>query len=239
MQRCLLFVLGLVLGCSGTGHDGAGASAGATQMLAGASGSGGAAAGSTGAGGVVSTGGQGQSGATTTGGVAGAPGSAGGTGGTPVLTPALLFPLAVGNKWTFSGPPLKGCASGQFEESFTAYELHGGRMAYESVDTCQPNAPVWLSEQDGAIAQFSGTDWAVSLAPPVEEGAEWDSGGVRFGWHAVPTVTVPAGTFDNCWKRALVLYPDSFARTYCPGIGPTLDEDSGMRTELTAYVVAP
>jgi hypothetical protein len=57
------------------------------------------------------------------------------------------------------------------------------------------------------------------LAEPVQDGASWDWAEPPYAylhwWEYVGTVTVPAGTFAECWAVRTANY-DS---VYCPGVG--------------------
>jgi hypothetical protein len=85
----------------------------------------------------------------------------------------------------------------------------------------------------------AGVSGGVILDAPVEEGHTWTysfgGAGPQFVWHDAGTVTVPAGTFTNCWARAYV--SQSLARfIYCRGVGliEVDDTDFGYRAVLTS-----
>jgi hypothetical protein len=84
----------------------------------------------------------------------------------------------------------------------------------------------------------SGAFVAVILAP-VTEGATFDAGGIAFVWSAAPEVTVPAGTFRNCWKRTQAESATPRITTYCPGVGMVRSDRGDHALVLSSYDLAP
>ncbi len=155
-------------------------------------------------------------------------------GGGPLLATD-LWPLAVGNSWTYS--PDSKCA---MPDVFQVAELapYQGRMAYRFTDTCSPDG-FWLSVVDGNIQQFAEA-WHSNLAVPIEDGATWAwNDTYDFVWKSEPTVTVQMGTFHDCWRRVDPDNEAALSRVYCPGIGSVLSESPTEHYELTAYHVGP
>ena len=64
-----------------------------------------------------------------------------------------------------------------------------------------------------------GGAWLTALGTPVQEGQTWMEGSDSYTWHSVGTVTVPAGTFDDCWSATLNV-PTSTYALFCRGVGP-------------------
>ena len=76
------------------------------------------------------------------------------------------------------------------------------------------------------------------LAEPVEDGVAWataiDTSYHEYKWESVGTVTVPVGTFDNCWKR-VDLQNDGYL-TYCRGVGRVKGGHEGvLSSDLIEY----
>ena len=76
------------------------------------------------------------------------------------------------------------------------------------------------------------------LKSPVEEGCTWqttlDVTTYTYTWHEIGTVTVPAGTFDDCWERTTEGTTQYL--TYCRGVGRVSGGTSGTLTsELVDY----
>ncbi len=207
-----------MLACGG-GSDDAGLGA------AGAAGSGGSAA----AGGFSGFGG--SSGA--------AGGSAGsGTGGTtgPDMR---IDPIELGHAWTYDVTitgvyPL--CKAGIQTGQVLGKKDVGGKPAFQVQSLC-PAAGVssYNVEGDRVLVYYGGV-WLLALDAPVQEGHSWTNGTSTFTWHKEGTVTVPAGTFDDCWTARDESGQDSYT-TFCRGVGPviwhTIEDGNGYDARLT------
>lgn len=248
MRSTFTLLLLLSLGCSGDPNDveapGSGGSSGNATAGADAGGStastGGSAAGVANGGSVGTAGSSGAAAVagaagSTLGGSAGMPGAA---GGGPVTATDLL-PLAVGNSWTYSATTLSSGCDMPNQVDVISLEPYEGKMAFQLTDSCFDTGPSWLSVVDGTIQQFAD-EWRISIGAPVAEGSHWTyNPSVELEWRSAGTVTVEAGTFQNCWTRATVARPTDLERTYCPGVGRVLDVRAGARSELTAYHLEP
>jgi hypothetical protein len=53
------------------------------------------------------------------------------------------------------------------------------------------------------------------MKTPVADGATWSS----YRWQSVGSITVPAGTFQNCWRRVLVTATAEDYVEFCRGVG--------------------
>jgi hypothetical protein len=85
-----------------------------------------------------------------------------------------------------------------------------------------PLASPLVLRSEGDLVEFNqGSGWKTLLAPPVQDGASWacfDAG--QCTWKSAGTVTVPAGTFSECWTVTVDLGgADVRERTYCRGVG--------------------
>jgi hypothetical protein len=226
----------------GTPLTGTGGSA-QNQTTGGGSGVIGAAGGSIGTGGsTISTGGS-----PSTGGSGGTPGSSGssGTGGAAPLdggssgvTPVTLFPLAVGNQWTFQMTvtgPSPSCPAGPATDTITKMETVGGRTAFRLNDSClSPSGDYDYSLNAGQIDVEAQGMWYPYLAAPVQDGHSWSDRSVTYTWRKVPSITVPAGTFSDCWSRYPSLSVLDVA-TYCNHVGPVQYVGASGRKELVSY----
>jgi len=71
------------------------------------------------------------------------------------------------------------------------------------------------------------------LDTPVEEGHRWqDSVGRSLSWHKAGSVTVPAGTYHDCWERRLASATENGAVTFCRGVGQVRYSMSSYSAEL-------
>jgi hypothetical protein len=223
--------------CSGSPSD---AGSGGSSSGGGSNASGGAAA--DGFGGDSEDGGGGTN---STGGVhatGGASLGVGGTGGAITTLATELFPLGMGYSWTTNAPSVdSSCDPAYPDQEVYAVALVDGREAWVMTYPCfaqDPAEDALLAVIDGQIAQFLGSSWQTTLALPVEEGHTWtiqnEDMWLVFTWHAAGEVTVPAGTFTDCWRREEASEP-GYGVTYCPGVGPVRWAYVSNTTELTAY----
>lgn len=72
-------------------------------------------------------------------------------------------------------------------------------------------------------------------------GTSWTSGGTRFTWEEVGTVTAVTGTYTDCWRRLMSNTggPVDGSGVYCRGIGMVSADmpDSNYSLELSSLVV--
>lgn len=167
-----------------------------------------------------------------------------GDGDGTMPTPASLdlLPMAAGNAWTYDITPIDACPvyGSPFTQVMTGPVEIDGKSAYEiETDFCSA-AQRQVATDDGQILENQGT-WIVELATPLQEGTNWDGVvGESFTYTSVPTITVPAGTFTDCWERTVVqALGTRNNNTYCPGVGIVKAEAEGFLAELSSYAVAP
>jgi hypothetical protein len=68
----------------------------------------------------------------------------------------------------------------------------------------------------------------------LQDGHSWSYGGyTTYTWQEQASVTVPAGTYTDCWTAVSsnTTFPTS---TYCRGIGPVLVQSDSSEQQLTA-----
>jgi len=233
-QSAMVVVVTFGLACGGApAPDGSGGSAGTGGDAAGGSGpSGGApaAGGTSSSGGSVATGGD---------------DGAGGTGGTAGVVPSDLFPLALGNSWTWV--VINEATADTCDENYLVEELYeadtvGGRDALIISSACAPpdlEQDARMAVVDQEVTQWIDEQWQVTLSAPVGGDHTWTivSSGAPgdYRWVATGEVTVPAGTFQNCWTRQLLPEEPTSIRTYCPGVGPVREEYPALTLELASY----
>jgi len=132
----------------------------------------------------------------------------------------LLYPLAEGRVWTFEVIS-SGCNEPVYPVTVGAIEMVGGREAF-LVTTGTVECGVverHLSQNGQAVDRYDPLNdtWTPLVAEPIEDGAVWADGEQR--WEAVAEITVPAGTFADCW-RAVDPQDGVTGTTFCPGVGP-------------------
>jgi hypothetical protein len=67
---------------------------------------------------------------------------------------------------------------------------------------------------------YENAAWALYIDPTLKEGYSWMSQGRTYTWHNEGKVTVPAGTFDDCWTAQEPGIEGESYTTYCRGVGP-------------------
>ena len=133
-----------------------------------------------------------------------------------------IDPIAVGNAWTYDVEELGTfplCPSGSHTAETLAEVELDGKTAYEVTSLCA-NAASSFYAVDGDVVQvnYQGT-WVLALDAPVEEGHTWSNGVSTFTWHDEGTVTVAAGTFDDCWRATQNVSYEAYT-IFCRGVGP-------------------
>ncbi len=133
-----------------------------------------------------------------------------------------IDPIALGHAWTYDVQELGAfplCPSGSHTgETIDALTIDG-KEAFEVTNLCA-NVESSYYAVDGDVVQvdYQGT-WILALDAPVEEGHTWSNGTSTFTWHDEGTVTVPAGTFDDCWRATQNVAYDAYT-IFCRGVGP-------------------
>jgi hypothetical protein len=198
MNRQWMLVIVLVAGCSGGGNGGS--DGGAADMANGGAGGGGG-------------GGSGGGGGGGSGGAGG-----GGGGGT-----AALYPLAVGNRWSYNVQPVGGgsiCAPGSHDQHVLSANAAGGRPAFQLDNFCSGAAGTYDYSQPAgdAVDFYYQGSWAPLIELPLQEGHSWSYFNSGYTWHRETSVTVPAGTFTDCWTAQQNVSYTAYL-TYCRGAG--------------------
>ena len=94
-----------------------------------------------------------------------------------------------------------------------------GKDAFQTTSLCAgAEASYYAVDGDVVQVDYQGT-WILALDAPVEEGHTWSNGSSTFTWHKEPHVTVPAGTFDNCWRATQNVSYEAYT-IFCRGVGP-------------------
>lgn len=226
------------------GVGGAG-KAGATS-LGGASSMGGATAadGKTGAGGKLGSGGTaGAGGKSGMGGISGAGGATNG----PPPTVEQLMPLAVGDVWNYRTTILPGttstmpCPAGMHATTITGTAMFMGESAFTATHFCAPTVTRYYVESAKGLEVDVGTGWSLVLPRPITDDETFMAASSTEVIAHVADVTVPAGTFSNCWATQYLTATGPMA-TYCAGVGlVSLEYDApsggGYLVELTSYTV--
>src|SRR5262249_43131594 len=82
-----------------------------------------------------------------------------------------------------------------------------GKTGYDYHPSCIAGFSVYVFIDGDDIRGYGSGDPSSPpfrySSPPVEDGSSWYSphDDLTFTWHDAGIVTVPAGTFDRCWRR--------------------------------------
>ena len=132
-----------------------------------------------------------------------------------------IDPIALGRTWTYNVTivgtyPL--CKAGSNVGRVLGEKVVAGKQAFQVQSFC-PGAGTSSYAVDGdKVEVYYGSAWILSLDAPVAEGHTWTDGVVTYVWENVGKLTVPAGTFDDCWKARPQVGPSY--TTFCRGVGP-------------------
>jgi hypothetical protein len=160
---------------------------------------------------------------------------------------AVLLPLAVGNQWTYASTVLgTGTHCGQtLTQTVTGANPTAGRPAFQVTTLCPP--PTMISTESYSVPTAGGDEvdydyqgaWTVAVDPTLVDGHSWPSTqGTTRTWQRVQgSVTVPAGTFADCWTAKSSQTGNVF-NTYCRGVGLVIshfdDSGNGAESRLTS-----
>ncbi|MDB4968392.1 MAG: hypothetical protein JWN44_4081 [Myxococcales bacterium] len=142
----------------------------------------------------------------------------GGGGGT-----SKLFPLALDNRWTYSVTAVGAgavCATGMHDQKVVSANLAGGRPAFQLTNWCTGAAGTYdYSEPGGdAVDFYYNATWAPIIDLPLQEAHSWTYFNTSYTWHRESSITVPAGTFSDCWTANQNVSYTAYL-TYCRGAG--------------------
>jgi hypothetical protein len=172
-------------------------------------------------------GGSAQSSGATTGAGSGTTGGTGGNGGSTGEGgggDGKLFPIAVGYSWTYEVVNVgEGaiCNPGQYSSTILSSAPLEGKEAFEVTSFCSGslgNSQIAAGVGDEVFTYFNAA-WVTAIDPILEEGHTWSFANTTLTWHEEGSVTVPAGTFTDCWTAQQSSPYMSFT-TYCRGVGP-------------------
>jgi hypothetical protein len=203
MKRWLLVLTIAMAGCGGA--------SGGDDMGGGGGG---------GVGGGGGTGGAGGGGGGGSGGGGGGTGGAGGGGGGGA---AALYPLALGYRWTYAVTAVGGgavCAAGSYDQHVVSANAVGGRAAFQLDNFCSGVAGTYDYSQPGGdeVDFYYSSTWAPIIDLPLQDGHSWTYFNTSYTWHRETSVTVPAGTFTDCWTANQNVSYTAYL-TYCRGAG--------------------
>ncbi len=102
---------------------------------------------------------------------------------------------------------------------------------------CYPDEESFLAYDEGDVIQwYENSRWLATLKAPLQEGFTWvATERYTFQWSFVSDITVPAGSFQDCWARESVPPSPLSRNVYCPGVGPVRRENADLIVELASF----
>jgi hypothetical protein len=142
-----------------------------------------------------------------------------------------IDPIVVGHSWTynvtiFGSYPL--CTAGSHDGVVLGTKMLDGKPSFQVQSLC-PGVGTLDYAVMGDVVQFDYmATWVLALDAPVAEGHTWHSAG---------SVTVPAGTYPDCWKATQNVGYEAYT-VFCRGVGPvhwyTKNGSNGYEAMLTS-----
>jgi hypothetical protein len=137
--------------------------------------------------------------------------------------PAVLFPLAVGQRWSYSFTNVGGgslCAPGLHDQIVVSDDPEGGRSAFQLTNPCTGviGTNAFSAPGGDQVDLYYAGGWETLVDPMLVEGHSWPYFTSSYHWEREASVSVPAGTFTDCWTAVQDVSYTAFI-TYCRGVG--------------------
>jgi hypothetical protein len=134
-----------------------------------------------------------------------------------------IDPISVGHDWTYDVTEIgddPACPSGSHTGKTLSEGTFDGKDAFQVSSLCTGYPPSYYAV-DGDVVEvnYMGT-WLLALDAPVQEGHMWTNGASTFTWHDEGTVTVGAGTFEQCFRATQDDAGWDAYTIFCRGVGP-------------------
>lgn len=152
-----------------------------------------------------------------------------------------IDPIELGRSWTYDVSIIGTypiCKPGSNKGQVLGSKIVGGKPSFQVQSFCPGAGTSSYAVTGDKVEIYYANTWVLSLDAPVQEGHTWTDGVYTYGWEKVGTMTVPAGTFNDCWKAKPTV--GTSYTTFCRGIGPVrwhyVDAGgNGYDATLTAY----
>ncbi|HEX7666803.1 MAG TPA: hypothetical protein VF407_19880 [Polyangiaceae bacterium] len=134
-----------------------------------------------------------------------------------------IDPIAMGNAWTYDvtvAGSYSACTNGSSTSNVTQAATVGGKDGFLVSSFCASLGSFWYSVDGDRVYVYDGSKWTVALDAPVQDGHTWTGAGDTLVWKSAGSVTVPAGTFGDCFTAEDQAAPSYYAVTFCRGVGP-------------------
>jgi hypothetical protein len=133
-----------------------------------------------------------------------------------------IDPLAARHSWTYDVQVLGTspvCIEGRHSATVREESTVLGQHAFKIESFCPGLGSSYYAAEGDKVQLDYQDAWVLLLDAPVEEGHSWTNGVSVFTWHDAGSVTVPAGSFSNCWKATETANFTAYT-VFCRGVGP-------------------
>ncbi|MBY0371155.1 hypothetical protein K2X33_10745 [bacterium] len=171
---------------------------------------------------------------------------------TAAVLPRDLMPLKTGHVWRYKitkSPAKHPCKNVSTSTEVVEESKQNGHLVFKVRSFCPLGhfyeGPYdYFYFQGNHVNNWHGLwkNWIRWLDAPVKAGHQWHYGvkpNPASVWEKVDSITVPAGTFYDCWKKKLVTTRIHY-QIYCPGVGEVKRFlPTGFEAELESFKLAP
>ncbi|MEO0136486.1 MAG: hypothetical protein ABIL40_04575 [candidate division WOR-3 bacterium] len=170
------------------------------------------------------------------------------------------WPLSVGNVWEYQAQITITTPDTNFTNTDTLKieitqetTLDNGKKVFESITSNGSSDTTYLEKTDDYLFSYENkadTEPDTMLAFPLEEGKTWTVRKDSLFTETVKvlgkeSVTVPAGTYDDCWKGMVITTGTTIAETsyiwLAPDIGQVkmtmVEQDSSYKLEMKMELI--
>lgn len=152
-----------------------------------------------------------------------------------------IDPIELGRSWTYDVTIIGTypiCKPGSNKGQVLGSKIVGGKPSFQVQSFCPGAGTSSYAVTGDKVEIYYANTWVLSLDAPVAEGHTWTDGLYTYGWENVGSMTVPAGTFNDCWKAKPTV--GTSYTTFCRGVGPVrwhfVDASgNGYDAALTAF----
>ena len=150
-------------------------------------------------------------------------GGSGSGSGSGSSTSGALYPMAQGDSWTFTVAAVGAgsiCAAGTHVQQVVSANSVGGRAAFQLTSFCTGVSGTYdyAVVGDNEVDFYYQGTWLTLVDPNLMEGHSWPYFNTSYHWHRESSVTVPAGTYNDCWTAQQDVSYTAYL-TYCRGVG--------------------
>lgn len=152
-----------------------------------------------------------------------------------------INPIALGRTWTYDVSVIGVypiCKDGTYTGRVLGQRVVAAKSSFQVQSFC-PGAGTSSYAVDGdRVELYYDNQWILLHDSPVTAGHTWTDGAFTYAWQSAGQVSVPGGTFDDCWTVRPTI--GTSYTTLCRGVGPVhfhyVDaKGNGYDAQLTAY----